>query len=501
MIFFWRYHIYLLSFHARHYHHMNVPKLSMSLSGGLTRVGLIVVFLLATSTSPVAAFSVGPQHKGIQRGYGRLPSRLSMESVKEEQKKERDMEALKGWANQNGVSVDNDVISLSNPQGDCWGFSVPQDSQQGTTILKVPASIVINSQQIQDELALHHDLSPAIEYLESKKVHTQIPQFFLFLKLLMEYSKESDSAWYSWIQSLPQVFDTAVCMDAVELECLLPFAWALASVERLHLEVFKETLTMLPKTLAIDPESIQNQELMAWIFNSVFTRCWRYPDEVNDNERCDIVPLGDMFNHAQQNMEIDYDDDGNVIFSLAHDLPSNSPLHLSYGLATNPYRLLVIFGFVDELQPELFCQIIASNPSDKLVELGYDTKKMVFRTQDGAISNAVWDVVLYLILTQVPELQEAFYEAHVDGDKHFKATMHAQFQLEASMFLKSHVQKCLQEIDTALEKIKIENESEHSRLGLIRQHTEFMHRTFQKVQQNLDQTIQSEMERRRGLQN
>lgn len=485
----------------------------MSFSGGLTRAGLTMMFLLAASTSikisPVAAFSIlGPaKHKGIQpRGYERVPSRLSMKSVKEHQTKERDIEALKGWANQNGVSVDNNVISLSNPQGDdCWGFSVPCDSQQGTTILKVPALIVINSQQIQDELALHHDLSPAIEYLESKKVHMQIPQFFLFLKLLMEYTKGSESAWYSWIQSLPRVYDTAVCMDDVELECLLPFAWALASVERLHLEVFQQTLTMLPKTLLvlanIDPENTQNQELMAWIFNSVFTRCWRYPDEVNDNERCDIVPLGDMFNHAKQNMEIDYDDDGNVIFSLRHDLPGNSPLYLSYGLPTNPYRLLVIFGFVDESQPEIFCQIIASDPSDKLVELGYDTNKMVFRTQDGAISNAVWDIVLYLILTQVPQLQEAFYQAHVNGDKQRKAALHAQFQLEASMFLRNHVQKCLQETDAAMEKINTENESEHPRLGLIRQHTEFMQRTFQKVLQNLDLTIQSEMEQRRSLQN
>jgi hypothetical protein len=208
-----------------------------------------------------------------------------------------------------------------------------------------------------------------------------------------------------------------------------------------------------------------------------------------------------MFNHDQQNIEIDYDDDGNVVFSLRHDLPVDSPLHLSYGLVTNPYRLLVIFGFVDESQPELFCQIIASDPTDKLVELGYDTNKMVFRTQDGAISNAVWDVVMYLILTQVPQLQEAFYQAHVDGDKQRKATMHAQFQLETSMFLRNHVQKCLQEIDAALEKIKSEDESEHPRLGLIRQHTEFMQRTFQKVQRNLDLTIQSEMEQRRRLQN
>ena len=359
--------------------------------------------------------------------------------------------------------------------------------------------MVINSQQIQDELSPDHDLSLAIEYLESKNVHTQIPQFFLFLKLLMEYTKGSDSAWYSWIQSLPRVFDTAICMDEVELECLLPFAWALASVERLHLEVFQQTLTMLPKTLALDPENIQNQELTTWLFNSVFTRCWRYPDEVNDKERCDIVPLGDMFNHAPQNMEIDYDYDGNVIFSLRHDLAANSPLHLSYGLATNPYRLLVIFGFVDESQPELFCQIIASDPSDKLVELGYDTKKMVFRTQDGAISNAVWDVVLYLILTQVPQLQEEFYQAHVDGDKPRKATMHAQFRLEESMFLRNHVQKCLQEIDVILEKIKSENESEHPRLGMIRQHTEFMQRSFRKVQHNLDQTIESGMEQRRRI--
>jgi len=200
-----------------------------------------------------------------------------------------------------------------------------------------------------------------------------------------------------------------------------------------------------------------------------------------------------MFNHnSNQNIEVDYDKEDNVCFTLRQDLPAGSPLSLSYGLATNPHRFLVIFGFVDESQPEIFCQILSNEPSEKLVEMGYDSSKMVFRTEDRAISNAVWDVMMYNLLEQVPKIQDAFYKAHKMNDKSTKAAIHSRFHLEAALLLRKHVNNSVSECQQLLEKANGYDSTKHPRLPLIRKHLKFLVETFVKVRHTLDETIQSE---------
>eukprot|EP00978_Attheya_sp_CCMP212_P032622 scaffold128309_cov49-Attheya_sp.AAC.2 len=381
----------------------------------------------------------------------------------------RDMDALQAWGVQKGATFDN--ISFSGTAGNDWGCVAPNNLVGGTVVLKVNSSMVLSSARIREDLGEEKSLVNAIAFMEEEERRAQlIPNFYLLVKLAMEYTKGRDSVWYSWINSLPRTFGTAVSMDQVELECLPAFAWTMAHKQRKNWEVFRQALQLVSSDL-VDSSVSQDDELTKWLFNCVFSRCWRYSDRVN-SERCDIVPLGDMFNHnTAPNTQVDYDDMGNVIFSLSENVEAGQPLHLSYGDATNPYRLLCNFGFVDEGQPEIFCPLVASEASERLEEMGYNPIKMVFRTQDGAISNAAWDVMLYSILEQVPQVQEVFYRAHMEGDT--------------------------TEVDELLAQIAEENEAAHPRLALIRQHNAFLRRTFQKVKHNLDGRIQSELEHRR----
>jgi len=181
-------------------------------------------------------------------------------------------------------------------------------------------------------------------------------------------------------------------------------------------------------------------------------------------------------------------------------------LFISYGLSTNPYRFLIRFGFCNTQMIELFCQVLFSNPSDEMVDLGCnDRKKMVYRTQDGAISNTVWDTVLYSLLDQVPEDQALFYKAHQEGENDQKSVLHERYIIETSLVLRKHVVKELSELRESLSKIDsimntmsaMELEMEHPRLPMIRQHNEFIFRTFEKARQQIDARVKGELKRRK----
>jgi len=152
-------------------------------------------------------------------------------------------------------------------------------------------------------------------------------QFLLFLKILQEFEKGQDSILFPWLESLPREFSNAVSFDGVELECLPPFAWSLATIEILHLEAFVEALNMTHGI--VSQQTIDDHELLHWAFNVVFTRCWGKDGDDEENRK-DIVPMGDMFNHRYPgNVNVIYDDDGNCDIILKDDVQPGTPLYLS----------------------------------------------------------------------------------------------------------------------------------------------------------------------------
>ena len=428
------------------------------------------------------------------------------ESLVTQQNKERDISSLLAWAYSNGVQTKNLNLEPDEASEVCFGVTTSEDTPAMTRVLKVPASLILSSARIQDELCndFADDFSPAIAHIQASPYRSQISHFFLFIKVLIEHAKGEDSFWYPWMQSLPREFETAIAMDEDELEWLPPYAWALAGVERRHLMVFREALQKVSENF-LRKTILNNDFIIDWAFQVVFTRAWRYPDDKNNgevsSERCDIVPFGDMFNHnVHKNLELDYDSEDNFLAYSANTVTAGSPLHISYGRPTNPYRFLTIFGFCDTDMPEILSQVTLENPSKQHQDMGYDLDRMVFRTKDGAISQPVWDVLLFSILEQKPEIQKRFYESHVNGDEKSKSEIHKMFHLETCLTLKSHVDRTLAEMDeilTRMNAIDDEQKGLHSMYGLIYKNNQFVRNVFGMVKERVDGMIKAEVVRRR----
>merc|ERR1711862_381260 len=148
------------------------------------------------------------------------------------------------------------------------------------------------------------------------------------------------------------------------------------------------------------------------------------------------------------------------------------------------------YGFLNEA-PAAFCKILFSNPSNELKDIGYDTpERMIYYTDDGSISQEVWDVFLFSRLEQKPELanvKNVFYQAHLDGDEDTKAAIRQQFQSDTVKALLRHVNHIISEVFELTVKMSVYDASKHPRLPLLRKHNEMVTSTFTKVRDYLMQ--------------
>ena len=463
-------------------------------SSRVVRLLLGALALIATNTITTTALAFQPSDQAVQKTSSRCsaynddtPASGSSEIGANS---DRNIQALESWAQDQGVSRGSGFVLSESENGDC-SVSVTDDGSAAERVLQVPSSLVMSSTNVRKEKEIFDYAAAGIDYLTHKKCESQVNQFLLWLKVLREYEMKEASKWYPWLSSLPRKFSNAVCMDEVELECLAPFAWSLAKIEIFHADEFIEALKLTDGILS--QETRNDEELLRWAFNVVFTRCWGQEGDDEENRK-DIVPMGDMFNHGHPgNVVIDYDKDRNCNILLKDDVKPGDALSLSYGFETNPYRFMVVFGFVDESQQTIYSQLLSANPSKRHVDMGYDVSKMTFSTTDGSFTEEVWDFVLYSLLEQVPDIQEAYYKAHVSGYQHTKDSIRRKFYIETCIMLKKHVDKTLLEMNDLIKKIDQYDMNEHELLPMIRRSNVFVAQTFSKVKHNIDQMIQQEL--------
>ncbi len=410
---------------------------------------------------------------------------------------------LDKWACENGVKLENGFqLVPTGEDGQDWNVQLTRSAAQSDRVVYIPSHLILSGARIENELKEYDGFHAAVSYVKQRNCEDELPQFFLWIKILQEFEKGNDSLWHSWLRSLPRQFDMAIYYDDVEMECLPPYAWSLAKLQRHHLEAFQKALKLIPS--CVTEQTLTDRELARWALSVVFTRCWGKEGDGTDktDKTCHIAPLGDMLNHGDPACTfIDYDNDGNCNIFLKRDVEARSALSLSYGRTTNPSRFLVLYGFIDTNQSEIFSQILVTNPSQKHKDLGYDVSKMVFSTQDGSIAEEVFDVTLYSILEQAPELQAIFYAAHTKGDKESVKSLRTQYQLEICVVLKKHVDGKLMEFSNLLQKMdSMYNDTicqDHPRLSMIYDHNKFLYFTFASVRSRLDKMIQDEMKRRK----
>jgi len=392
----------------------------------------------------------------------------------------REIGELQNWAVQCGVQPENGFCLAEDLIDGCedWYAATSTGAPGGACVLSVPSEMILSSGRIADEFEGYADAS--IRVLEGKGMQNLYPQFYLFLKIIVEYERGAESPYYPWLAGMPRKWNTAVSMDEFCLSCLPPYIKSLCQEERDQLEAFREALKAFEY---LDMWAKLNQELAKFVYNVVFTRSW----ESSGGDR-KIIPVADMINHGNSpNVELLYDENGSCQVVLIKDVSPGEPLCLSYGDSTNPSRFLAQYGFLNEA-PATYCKILFSNPSREIQEIGYDPSKMLFSTENGAISQTVWDVLLYSRLEQkrLESDQRAFYQAHMSGDEQTKGSIHAKYMKETCGALRRHVDHILAEVAELGVKTNAFDSSKHPRLPVIKRHNEMVTATFQRVRENLD---------------
>mmetsp|Transcript_33214 Transcript_33214/g.48718 ORF Transcript_33214/g.48718 Transcript_33214/m.48718 type:complete len:466 (+) Transcript_33214:123-1520(+) len=397
---------------------------------------------------------------------------------------EREVLEFQDWAVQCGVQAKNGFYLAQDfvDGNEDWFVATSDGGAQGSRILAIPAEMILSSAVIAQEFDGY--INPiSYDILQQKGYTHLIPQFYLFLKLCMEYEQGENSGYYPWMASFPKTWNTAVSMDSFCMSCLPPYLKTLCLEERDQLAAFREALQSFEY---VSQETKGNDEVMKFIYNVVNTRSWPI---MEGSDVYNIVPVADFLNHGyRDNVELRYDEDGNCEVILIEDVSPGEPLTLSYGEPTNPAKFLAKYGFLNDDAPATYCKLLISAPSAKLKEIGYDPSKMLFYTEDGGVSQEVWDAVLFSTLERTPgaaDAKNAFYEAYMNEDYETKMAIHQHFQGETVNTLLEHVNKILKEVQDLTDKMYQFNSERHPRLPLLLRHHALVTSTFIKVQEYL----------------
>mmetsp|Transcript_32515 Transcript_32515/g.71371 ORF Transcript_32515/g.71371 Transcript_32515/m.71371 type:complete len:442 (-) Transcript_32515:106-1431(-) len=387
----------------------------------------------------------------------------------------RDIPTMEEWAAACGVQrSDGFQLSSEDEYGQNIGVVTTQDLPADSPVLYVPEQMILTSRKSLQEIGR---IDAAEKRLVSGKAADHVPQFYLFLKILLEYEKGDASPWYPWLNSLPRYYSSGSSMTPFCFECLPPLASYLAMNERIK---FIQFFQALQNVEYMNDGIKRNKELAKFAFAVVYTRGFPTPD--GDFR---IVPLADMFNHGTETEIVStYDEEGNYCAYTSRDVPAGSPLRMSYGDSTNPSSLFAKYGFLDETAPGTFCKIMINRPSQELINMGYDHSRMLFYKDTGAVSEEVWDVLLFQLLENNPD-QQVLYQAQMNGDANTKRSIHEKYYPQTYAALQNHVDSFLNDLDVLSGKAAGKDINEHPRLPLIMGHNEFVRNTFMAVKANL----------------
>lgn len=460
----------------------------------------IIALLVVSFYYPITINAFVPSHSKVLRqtpissivptsissSSSSSPSSTSLSSfIDVDELAPRNFDNYDEWAVNCGVQKTNGY-QLTSQDGFDVSVMTSENIGQGEMILGVPENMILSSSKAKEELLAmdRAGVEEAILQMQRIGAGLSIPEFYLFLKILVEFERGVQSPYYPWLDSLPRLYYNAVSMTDFCLECLPPLVFALSRVERLK---FENIMQVLQKVNCVSNDLKMEEGILKWAFNVVHTRSI---GKTGTDKK--IVPVADMFNHGTDiEGDIQFDDNGNCLVFATRDVPAGSPLRVSYGCPTNPSHFFATYGFLDESSPATFCKIMDIQRTPDLVKVGLDFSRMLFYKDSGAISEEVWDVVLYgKVLRYDPEIKKQFYDAHVQGDYVTKQAIHQAYALDTAKLVQGHVNRFLISLKALNERAVGKSHAEHPRLPLILSHNDFVEKTFLRVKQELDPLVQ-----------
>lgn len=461
-------------------------------------LGYTTVAILASTTIHVGTYVSAFQNHHLplkQNTFLAQPSsRLYYSVVDIHENANRDVETMDQWSYGCGVQRADGLQLMTTVEEEGYSpnvdvsFMTTVDMPAESPVLAVPAQMILSSHQAMEEFGRLPEVEKA---LKSFNAESQLPQYYLMLKIIVEWEKGDESPWYPWLNSLPRYFSNAASMTAFCYKCLPSLMASLAMKERANMNHLQ-----IKRVPFINDDIKGNAHLWIWAYQIVYTRSFPKPNSSQNNSNGDddlcIVPMADYFNHGTETeISTSYDEEGNCHVHTTKDVPAGSPLRMSYGDPTNPSFLFARYGFLDESSPATFCKIMPAHVSKELVEMGYVHNRMLFYKETGEVSQEVFDVLLHQILSSSNIAKKRqFHQAHLMNDYETKQFLHEQYYHETSAQLLEHIDTFLYQLDQLSSKSIGRDFYEHPRLPLILRHNDFVRNTFLTVRARYFNTIE-----------
>jgi hypothetical protein len=199
----------------------------------------------------------------------------------------RQVGSFQEWSAQYGIQVENGFCLVDSVIDgiDDWKAATYTSVPPGSRVLFVPNELILSSARIAQDYQGY--VEPSLEILAQKGLLEKLhQQFYLFLKVLVEYEQGVESPYFAWLDAMPRRWNTAVSMDEFCLSCLPPFIKTLCQIERKQYQAFREALQAFEY---ITPQTKSNEEALKFAYNVVFTRSWALGEAEHQ-----IVPMADM---------------------------------------------------------------------------------------------------------------------------------------------------------------------------------------------------------------
>lgn len=260
-------------------------------SSGFVSCGCLLAGALAASASAFQLRSRSRSVAAARRGGGKLLSAAVAATVSIDESAPRDIGAVEEWAAACGVQRAEGFQLTSTATGEDGtdvGVATARDLPAGSPVLFVPSGVTLSSDRALRELGR---VDAAEDLFGRLSAADQLPQFYLFLKILAEYEMGDRSPWHPWLNSLPRYFSNGSSMTHFCCsECLPPLVGKLALNERTR---FKQFFRALKFVDFLSEQTRSNKKLAKWAFAVVYTRSFQVGigDAHNDVR---IVPMADM---------------------------------------------------------------------------------------------------------------------------------------------------------------------------------------------------------------
>lgn len=158
---------------------------------------------LSTAASPASSF---------RSSSSLCASPAAATVVNIEENTGRDVGAMEEWANACGVQQVEGFQLNSEDGGMEWNVMTTQPLAEGSPVLMVPSEMIVSSTRVRDEFG--DAVEAAVDQLRRLGAEDQVPQFYLFIKILTMYEMGDQSPWFPWLNSLPRLYFNAVSMTS-----------------------------------------------------------------------------------------------------------------------------------------------------------------------------------------------------------------------------------------------------------------------------------------------